>query len=232
MKIALGYICVSNNIQSHSFSSVFLDSYRQFKPAIEHKCYAICNGGPPDKPIRDLFLQNGFNLIERPNVGGDIGGHFDLANMLDVDLMFCFGQSIRLWRSGWMDRVVSEWDRFGRGLYGFFPNYSRMPHLITTGFACSPGLLTKYPLESYGVNFRYNFEHGKHSFWRRLARSGLPAKLVTWSGAYDPEEWRKPSNIMWRGDQSDCLVFCNHTERYFAANATTKLLWERQADGL
>jgi len=53
---------------------------------------------------------------------------------------------------------------------------------------------------------------------------------VTWDGTWDPFQWRYPDNILWRGNQTNCLVYCNHTDRYNAAPVETRRNWERGAD--
>ena len=63
--------------------------------------------------------------------------------------------------------------------------------------------------------------------WRRVAAMGLPVRLVTWDGEWRPEEWRQPENILWKGDQTNCLMWCNHVDRYFEAAPDTRWKWER-----
>lgn len=67
--------------------------------------------------------------------------------------------------------------------------------------------------------------------WIRVQKAGSPAMLVTWDGVYTYDQWREPENILWRGDQSNCLVWCNHTLRYMLAPTQTKINWEAGADG-
>jgi len=54
--------------------------------------------------------------------------------------------------------------------------------------------------------------------------------LVTWSGDWNPGAWRLPKNGIWKGDQSDCLMRCNHLVRYEEADEKRKRSWQISAD--
>jgi hypothetical protein len=59
---------------------------------------------------------------------------------------------------------------------------------------------------------------------------GYPVRLVTWDGDWSPRLWREPPNILWKGDQSNCLVRCNHLDRFDAASPAVKARWSKLAD--
>jgi hypothetical protein len=114
-------------------------------------------------------------------------------------------------------------------MYGFFASYLVRAHMNTTAFVVAPECLKIYPRPTDRAS-RYEMEHGTHALWRTLQAEGRPTKLVTWDGFYDPWQWRLPRNILWRGTQANCLAFCSHTDRYFAADHSTKQRWERMID--
>jgi hypothetical protein len=75
------------------------------------------------------------------------------------------------------------------------------------------------------------WEHGETSLWRRTAARGMPVMLVTWQGEYGPMMWRRPQNILWRGDQSALLMMNNHALGWDNASPLTKHQWSVKADG-
>jgi hypothetical protein len=66
--------------------------------------------------------------------------------------------------------------------------------------------------------------------WRRIAQHGMPVRLVTWNGAWEPGSWRMPQNIIYRGDQSNCLMWCNHSDGFRDADRVRKASWSMSAD--
>jgi hypothetical protein len=141
--------------------------------------------------------------------------------------MVCLGQSVHFHRHGWLERIVRAWEQFGPGMYGFLSSFLVRPHLQTTAFATSPQFLQDYPVKVVTKADRYEFEHGRFSFMNRLEVRRKPVKLVTFDGVYSKPMWRSPNNILWKGDQSNCLVWCNHTEDYAKATQKTKDFWQK-----
>jgi hypothetical protein len=150
----------------------------------------------------------------------------------DRIMQLCFGESIHFHRRGWLDRLVTAWKFFGPGMYGAFASNTIRAHINTTGFAISPAMLASYqgPLFFEKKEDRYEFEHGERALWRQLADRHIPTMLVTWDGFWHPQAWRVPTNILWRGNQRNCLFFCQHTERYFAIDQKRRRNWERYVD--
>lgn len=228
-KVAIVYTAVPSKIECESFAQHFVDSYRQYPSGVDHSVTVVCNGGQLQPRVKSMLTNEGFSIHVRNNAGWDIGGYIEMARKTDPDLLVCFGESVYFHRSGWLERIVSAWRRYGPGMYGMFSSNLVSSHMNTSAFACTPYFLREYPtvVEHHE---RYEFEHGPLALWRRINRQNFPTKLVTWSGVYDPPQWRQPENILWRGDQSNCLVFCNHTDRYFASPPATKHAWEQGAD--
>ena len=175
------------------------------------------------------FKDWGWRVLPRSNEGWDIGGYLEVSKLVEYDLMVCFGQSVYFHRRDWLKRIAEAWQEFGPGIYGAMASYTVRAHLVTSAFAITPSLLKEYPPVRTKAE-RYAFEHGDQSIWRRVAAEGYAAKLVAWTGCYDAQDWRQPPNIIFRGDQSNCLVFCNHTDKFFSYDPVSKAKWAKIAD--
>ena len=95
-------------------------------------------------------------------------------------------------------------------------------------------VINGYPKEVKDREDTYRFEvfgwpdrTPNFTLWAGL--NGFPVKLVTWDGVYDLADWRKPTNIFRRGDQSNLIVKDRHCDAYDAAENKDEL--ERMADG-
>ena len=233
MKIVVLYVCVTQGGITRDLAARFVGTYQAFPPEAEHSLLVVCNGGPPATDIGLVFLGLDPQFYPRENdASWDIGAYQAGARgpAADADILVCLGESVYFHRAGWLRRVVEAWTKYGAGMYGFFSSNLVRPHMNTTGFATSPVLLRDYPKSITTHHDRYEFEHGERAFWRYVHGRGMPTKLLTWDGEWDPFLWRYPANILWRGDQSNCLVLCNHTERYDLAPPDTRRVWARGAD--
>lgn len=232
MKIVLAYICVTHGRLTYDFASRFVGTYLASPPEVPHETVIVCNGGPLAPELALLFLSIPCHFLPRTNDDGfDISGYQDVARLFPSDMQVCLGESVYFHRAGWLKRLTETWIKFGPGMYGCFSSNLIRAHLNTSAFATAPKFLNNYP-QVHNRTERYEFEHGRTSLWHRLAQFGTPTKLVTWDGTWDPRQWRTPPNILTRGDQSNCLVWCNHTDRYRAADFRTKLSWAAASDSL
>lgn len=233
MKIVLVYIVVSGGPITESLASKFAATYRAYPPGEEHTLIAACNGGVPSTSTGLMLQSIGARLYPRENSPAwDIGAFIDMARgpCADAELIVCLGESCYFHREGWLRRLFEARTRAGGGIFGSFTSFLVRPHINTTGFATTPGLLRDYPRPVNDRAGRYEFEHGEHSFWRYVRSRGMATKLVTWDGEWNPPQWRVPPNIMWRGNQSNCLMLCNHTDRWEAQDEETRAKWSRSAD--
>lgn len=230
--VTMAYICVTQGQNSHVMAQRFVDSLKQFPPGYPNKLAVICNGGRLSPYITRMFDGLDAEFFPRSNDGWDIGGFIELAHQCPSDMMMCFGESVHFHRADWLQRIVEAWSQFGPGMYGCYASYLTRPHMNTTAFAIIPKALRAYPYKVTTRETRYAFEHGPDAIWRQVERSNLPALLVTWDGVYDMPNWRSAENILWRGDQSNCLVWSNHTLRYMLSSRETKANWEAGADGI
>jgi hypothetical protein len=234
LKIVLCYICVTHGVNTEHFASRFVATYLAFPPGVEHRTIIACNGGPLKTEMGLLFASlPSVEFFPRENDGGwDISAYLAAARgpCFNDDMMVCMGESVYFHRAGWLKRMVDAWTEQGPGMYGFFSSHVIRAHLNTTAFCITPKALRAYshPVRDRGA--RYEYEHGPGAFWRSCMINGMPVRFVTWDGIWLPTQWRAPNNILSRGDQSNLLCWCNHTENYFNADAATKNLWARLSD--
>ena len=228
--VLICYIAVKDNPGLVSHAGHFIDSYRCHPPGFDHHLLVVCNGGHLSAKNKAIFDPVPHEFLVRTNdPGWDISAYIDVARRFDSDLQVCLGESVYFHRAGWLKRLVDCWQDHGRGMYGFFSSYLVRPHLNTTAFAASPQYLRSYP-PPVDRPTRYSFEHGDRSLWRRIIEAKGAARLVTWDGCWQPEDWRKPPSILWRGDQSNLLLRCNHTDKFDAAGETLRRVWTHGAD--
>ncbi len=220
MKIAIVYCCVTHGPKTADFAARFASSYHEHPPGIEHDVLVMCNGGPLPTEIGLLFAGLPALFVPRENdPGWDISAYLAAAHGpgAKYDFLLCLGETTYFHRAGWLKRIAEEWAKHGEGIYGCFSSHVLRPHLNTTAFATSPAMLRAYKRPVRNKRDRYQFEHGEESFWRQHYCQGKPALLVTWTEALGPRAWRNPPNIMWRGDQSNCLVWGRHVDMWFDA---------------
>lgn len=180
-----------------------------------------------------LFAGLNAKFWPRINDGGfDLSAYLDAAQTIakEYDMLLCLGESVSFVREGWLKRIAEAWQRYGPGFYGFFGTHVIRAHLQTTAFAIAPQFLREYPMPVTDRKSRYAMEHGERALWRRLYKSGVPVKLITWDGDWNPGQWRLPQNCIWRGDQSNVLFSANHTQQFQEADDTRKRNWAMSAD--
>lgn len=234
LRVVVAYTCVTEGSLTESYSPRFARTYLEHPAGADHKLVIVCNGGslPPRK--KAFFDGLDCEFFDRPNdEGKDLSGYQDLAQRLvidnEADFLVCFGESIYFHRQDWMSRLVNARLEHGPGMYGCFSSHMVRAHLNTTGFGIDARLLTKYPpIRTNGE--RYAAEHGQHCLWKRLVAGKNTACLVTFQGVYFQGEWRRGEEIMHRGNQGNCLAWCNHTEKFSTADLATKALWTAQSD--
>lgn len=229
MRVALLYVCVTHGRDSVTLAGRFASTYRRHGPGCDHDTIIVCNGGPLATELALIFSNLRPQYWPRRNdPGWDISAYIEAAHTLcaSYDMVMCCGASAYFHRAGWLQRFVEAWQKHGPGFYGTFSSFLIRPHLQTNGFCCPPALLREWKEPVTSREKRYEFEHGQTALWHRAAI----ACLVTWDGEWGVRQWRKPDNILWRGDQSNCLLWNNHSDRWFAADHETRLRWSANAD--
>lgn len=233
MKILIVYIAVTHGPLTYDYCARFVGTYLLFPAMVSHRLIVACNGGPLPLGTASLFLPiEGVEFYPRVNDQGfDISAYQDVAQKNPDTFIVCLGETVYFHRQGWLLRLATERERQGAGIYGCYASYLVRPHLNTTAFGCDSRFFGQYR-RVFDKKGRYEFEHGQGAFWKRVKSLGGAARLVTWDGTYEPAQWRTPRNILWRGDQSNCLVHCNHTQRFDSLDEAGKKNWSAGADTL
>jgi hypothetical protein len=229
--VDLVYVYVPHSQRYDGEAERFISSYQAFPPGYEHSTVIMCNGDWPPMDLKKRFgeLPNcRFQLHD--NSGQDIGAFIAAAKCCRADMQVCLGSSVHFFRSGWLKRMVEPWQTYGPGVYASQSSFECTVHFNTTGFWCPPKLLTDYPFPVVSKEDRYNFEHGRanksrnlampdrhrdRAFWKMAYRSKVPVLLVTWDGEYRWWDWRKPPNILRKGNQSNLLLWWKHADEWF-----------------
>jgi hypothetical protein len=209
-------------------------SYLAFPPGKDCDLLIACNGGPLPTALSLIFSPLNPKFFLRENdPSWDVGAYLDAARgpCKGYDAMLCLGESIHFVKEGWLTRLVEAWQHCGSGFYGVFSSNAVSPHLQTSAFMCAPSTLLLYPTKPKTRVERYDFEYGRGALWRRVVARGMPVRLVTWDGEWEPFRWRMPRNILWRGTQENLLCINNHAEGYANANRKTQSEWARRCDG-
>jgi hypothetical protein len=232
LSITVAYIAVTRGHRTLEYAKRFANTWKQFPPGYPCQLWVICNGGPLAPNIAAAFDGMDARFIPRPNDPGyDISAYQQAAESLTgpTDFLVCFGESCYFHREGWLARMAQARLEYGPGMYGVFSTNNVRTHLHTTAFGIDPKFLRMYPPVK-NHDGRYEFEHGAGCLWHRLGFMGGRAWLVTWDGVWEPQDWRKPANIISCEDQSNCLAYCNHTQRHEEANALNRFTWNRNAN--
>lgn len=211
----------------------FVATYHLFAPGHAHETVIVCNGGKPTGATRVLFGSlPSVSFFEHDNSGWDVGAFQAVAAGSAADLLLCFGASAHFHRSGWLLRMAQAAGRHGPGLYGSMATNQVRPHIRTNGFACPPGLIRRYPVRCLTKDDRYSFEHGDRSLTEVARRSGLHPLLISWDGEFPVGLWRRVDNGYHAGNQTNVLVWDNHTEGYFNASELEQRRMTMLASGL
>lgn len=238
MKIALVYpyiVCKADALRPAFLR--FIETYQKFPAGVAHDLWmAPCNG--EDIPGQDLDRMADLGAFIGPcyhGEGRDIGCHQHAANWLNPRYDFAVFTSSQTYfhREHWLARMEQERAVKGPGLFGGMASYEQgRPHIRTCFYGTDPQIFRQYPEVVNSREKALQFESQPNNFLGFLLARGMTGYLVTWDGAYGPEDYRKPANIFRRGNQSNCLVWDHHTEIYFNASEEQKRITERLADGV
>lgn len=232
IKLCVAYTVVSGGPKTTDFVARFVSTWKQNPPGVQTDVLAICNGGPPNTEQAVMLSSLGAKVFVRSNLGWDLQGFREASKgpLFGYDAVLFLGESVFFWKEGWLKRLDDVYSRWGHGMYGPYGSHVVRAHLQTTAFMTSPKLFAEYPFPITDRASRYSAEHGEQSYWRVLHHRKFPVRLVTWDGDYPPGQWRMPRNIIWKGDQSNVLFWCNHTSLYFESDPKRKRMWQASAD--
>lgn len=234
--VCMVYIHFPGDAEHLMLTKRFVDSYLQYPPGHPHRTIVVCQGRKPEAEMKALLLKlPGCTFYQHDDTGWDIGGFIAVSRIISEDIIACMGGTAFVQKEGWLKRMVEVWQKHGPGFYGSLSTYEMTPHINTSGFWCAPALLAEYPKRVQTKAQRYQYEHGGYnSFWRCCLRQGVKVMVATWDGEYEWFDWRKETipNIYRRGDQSNCLTFFRHTERFRLATPEMRKLMAQYADTL
>lgn len=201
------------------FHASFRETYEQFAPGIEHELRVVCCGAEPDEATRQQYAGIKCSFDSYLEAGSDLGAQQAAMSRLDCDFIVNLASVVNFWRPGWLRRLVEARQRHGDGLYGPFASNECNPHIRTSCWAVDRATFLRYPHRIDTRQKCYWAEHQdvsgdlwQFTYWYRA--QDLPTLMVTWDGEYGPSKWRKPDAIMYRGDQSNCLLHDRYTRLY------------------
>lgn len=214
------------------FAERFVLSLRRFAAEYPFKLVCVCNGGPR-KLAEEVFAGMDVEFFEHDNVGCDIGAYQFVAPKLGCDLVVFLGSKTTFKKSGWLRRLVDAFKLYGYGLYGTLASMQYgSPHLVTTGFACSPKLIESYGRKVETYHDRAEFEHGPFSLTAFAEAFELSVKLVTPHSVSGIDMWSKLNNGLNDGDQSNCLIGYSQTDIYDKATPEQRAIMRKRVLGL
>ncbi len=209
MTVALVYVYPRLNQKVYmSAARRFKDSYVRNPPgATQHELYVVVNGDEPRKSDEKTFEPLAPRWLKHDNYGKDIGAfQYAARTIQNCDLMVFLGSHVHFRQAGWLDLMVSAYERNGPGIYGAYAFHQPSPHIRTTCFWMPTQLLLMYP-HMVGNEFRYEFEHGAaHSIVKWVTDAGFNAWMVTWNGIFPKDNWRHVEN-------GEALVLDQHSDR-------------------
>lgn len=210
MKVIVVYVCplIGGN-HYLELAARFLETYHKHPAGFPHESLVVCNGAHPDEETRFMFeVMENPRFMYHDNSGYDCGAYQHAARENPCDLMVFFGASSYLKGPGWLARMVQAWTRHGDTLYGTTANRGFghvQPHIRTTGFFLSTGLLNNYPHLITRTDQRYNFEHSQASLTSWVKSQGLIPWLVYWDRELKERNWDDGPDGYHQGQQSNLL---------------------------
>jgi hypothetical protein len=233
MRICTCHIAVTLGPITSDYASRFVATFKEYPPGVDTDFMVICNGGPLNTELAMIFAPlNPIFFPRRNDPGWDISAYQDAARgpCAEYDAVLWLGESNYFHREGWLKQLVEAWQKHGAGMYGPYASNAIRSHLNTTAFFCAPSLVVQYPSRANDRQSRMDFEHGPDAIWRIADRRKMPVRMVTWDGTWEPRFWRMPQNIIWRGDQTNCLMWCNHTDGYNNIPPNQRARWAAHWD--
>lgn len=199
----------------------FYETYEKFKGDVPHQLLVVNCG-----------LSSGGRL-DYSGRGWDVGA-FQFANQVlqdELDFLIFMNTANHFWRPGFLERMVGARERYGPGMYGPSCSYEISPHIRTPCFAVDPKEFVQYPFKIVDRTGTFRSEAGDQNITAWYRSTGRPTLMIAADGNdYPLPEWRNPTNVFRRGDQTNCLVWDRHMDYYQAAPPEEKLQLERTAD--
>lgn len=237
MKVTVVFVRVVTKTEYDACSRRWLKSYDEHRSGYPHDLIVI-NRYTDGDGMFDDYAQG---YLRYDGGGWDVGSWQFVGKNIDTDLLVCFNSNTWITGDNWLLRFVKavtaareDGTDYAYGLWGPMASYEVQPHIRTPCMIFQPSVINSYPRQVETREDTYRFEcmgwpDGTPTFTKWVQQQGLVTQLVTWDGAYDLDDWRKPDNIFRRGDQSNLIVKDHHCDVYDAS--TNKADLERMADG-
>lgn len=235
MKVSVIYLHVSKSGYPEApppdhyipFEKSFIETYSKFDAGYKHDLVVVSCGLPVTDDIRNMYSGITDKFDEYLGAGSDIGAEQDAMRRLDADFVVSLATPINFWRSGWLKRLVDAREKHGDGLFGPFASNEYYPHIRTSCWGVDRRTFLSYPnlIDTRAKCYAAEHKDRSLSFWQITfwyCYMAKPTLMVTWDGEYQPIDWRKPTNIMYRGDQTNCLMHDRYTRWYASATASER----------
>lgn len=226
MKVDLVYPVPVDNLPTFQQDiDRFFKTLRQFDPGTDYRLVIVdthWSKETPFAPIGEEAVELLSEWLTYTGHGCDLGSHQFVAHATDSDLMVCCSTRVYFHREGWLKRFVDAWNEKKTTLLGAMACFERAPHIRTCFYGIEPATFRKFPHLIQSRDHTFLVETGDWNITRWVKQNGGEARMATWDGLWDMDDWRKPANIYRRGDQSNCLVWDRHTELYAKADARRK----------
>ncbi len=211
------------------FVKRFTDTLRYIDPEWPYEVYPIFNTKWSEELV-DLFDGIKHTPIHYPGSGFDIGATQFAAKQLPGNYFtISFSSRCYFHRAGWLKRMALAREGWGRALYCMSATRSPVFHSCSRGYGWDAIDFSNYPhlieTRSLGPFFEVGNElarywkwakpvEGGKPFWDWARSAGMPVKVVTFSGIYEPQQTIGMKNCFRNGDQSDILIWDKHTDLY------------------
>lgn len=180
----------------------FLNSYKNFNAGIEHNLTILVKKSAP-KYFINLVEKSGFNIMQLPDEGLDLGAFIQGAKQLQGDYIFCIGSGMTILCEDWLAKFHNAFENdakiklagamgsYAKGHSDRFPN----PHIRTCAFMMKRGLFLEYA-ESHKFpqtkEDTWEIEHGADSLTNFILNKGGWAVVVNNEGnVFYPQDWEK-----------------------------------------
>lgn len=209
MKIAIAY-CWPRGDEHLSYAYRFISSYSQFSPNVEHETIILTDPGDLPEGHELVFSLPKVSFFQCAAPGKDLSRYFAYSEQSTADLVMYLGGTTYCRRAGWLLKMVSAFMNLGsNNLFGACGHTGAgpvRPHIRTTGFACSPKLLARYPHRPMNHAERYTTEHGQGCLSDWIQGNGGQCWVVTFLGHYPLSDAQGDPNGYAKGNHSSLLI--------------------------
>jgi len=209
------------------FVKRFTETWKRFHCGVsKYQLCVVCNWGEPTDKLREMFYGIQARFFSYYSTGCDAGSWQHMANILWDEFIVATTTRTYFHRAGWLERFVGERKKFGSGLYTSSASHEGGKlHACCRCFGTDASDLRQYihTLDTRDKQFM-EIDHGDATgnYLNWIEERGKPAKLVTWDGAWDKQDWFTVPNRFRDGDQSNVLVWDKHTDAYKDASPEEK----------